>query len=128
MMRLLTAAAGSAPGDFAHAVPGELVYLGIVCARDRYGNGQGCGCGRAFIGLASHRGTTLAQVAEFDMGPLQLVQIVRAALLDAGWPTRAARALASEMVATAAPLDVGSYVRRHLDELRPVPAVEGPES
>lgn len=68
-MRVLTATTrlqGSRPGDFCWTVDGELVYLGLVCQRDEDDPDGGCGCGRSFSGLNSHRATTTALVREVD--------------------------------------------------------------
>lgn len=70
-MKLLTATRegqGDRDGDFCFAVEGELVFLGDMCATDRDDPfGGGCGCGRAFAGLASRRATTTALVRDLDL-------------------------------------------------------------
>ena len=69
-MKLLTATRtgqGERDGDFCHAVEGELVLLGFVCATDRKNPDGGCGCGRAFAGMSSQRATTTALVRELDL-------------------------------------------------------------
>jgi hypothetical protein len=75
-MRLLTAtrqAQGELPGDFSFTVEGELVLANdLVCARDRDDPDGGCGCGRAFVGLASRRATTTALVRDLDISPTEL--------------------------------------------------------
>ena len=55
---------GQRENDFNFCVEGELVTVGLVCATDRYDPDGGCGCGRAFAGLNSHRATTTAKVKE----------------------------------------------------------------
>lgn len=51
---------GDQPGDFAHAVDGELVTpVGAECCSPAT-----CGCGRGFPGLASARATTIAMVVD----------------------------------------------------------------
>ena len=75
-MRLLTAtrqAQGDSPGDFCFTVEGELVLANdLICATDRGDPGGGCGCGRAFVGLASRRATTTALVRDLDISPSDL--------------------------------------------------------
>jgi hypothetical protein len=70
-MKLLTATRegqGDREGDFCCAVEGELVILGDMCATDRDDPFLGgCGCGRAFAGLASRRATTTALVRDLDL-------------------------------------------------------------
>ena len=71
-MRVLTATnqdQGARDGDFTFATEGELVLLEFVCASDRRDPESGCGCGRAFAGMSSHRATTTALVRELDLTP-----------------------------------------------------------
>ena len=69
-MKLLTATRerqGERDGDFCHAIEGELVLLGLVCADDERNPDGGCGCGRAFSGMSSMRATTTALVRDLDV-------------------------------------------------------------
>jgi len=69
-MKLLTATRerqGEQDGDFCHAIEGELVLLGVVCATDEANPDGGCGCGRAFSGMSSMRATTTALVRDLDV-------------------------------------------------------------
>ena len=69
-MKLLTATRerqGEQDGDFCHAIEGELVLLGFVCAADEADPDGGCGCGRAFSGMSSMRATTAALVRDLDV-------------------------------------------------------------
>jgi hypothetical protein len=69
-MKLLTATRerqGERDGDFCHAIEGELVLLGFVCATDEANPDGGCGCGRAFSGMSSMRATTTALVRDLDV-------------------------------------------------------------
>lgn len=80
-MKLLTATRegqGDRDGDFCHAVEGELVFAGFVCATDAADPAGGCGCGRAFSGLGSRRATTTALVRDLDL----TYDDVRGALTD----------------------------------------------
>ncbi len=68
-MKVLTATVttqGYRGNDFDYCVEGELVHIGMVCAKDRSDPDGGCGCGRAFAGLNSHRATTTAMIREID--------------------------------------------------------------
>ena len=65
---------------------------------------RGCGCGRAFTGCTSARGTTTAKVAD----------IPRASLLRDGWDGDHLASLAD----AAAPFPAGAIVERRLDVLR----------
>jgi hypothetical protein len=69
-MRLLTAThrgQGDRDGDFCFATGGELVLVPDACARDRNDPDGGCGCGRSFAGMNSHRATTTAMVRDVDL-------------------------------------------------------------
>src|SRR3954447_3871942 len=69
-MKLLTATherQGERDGDSCHAIEGELVLLGFVCATDAADPEGGCGCGRAFSGMSSLRATTTALVRDLDL-------------------------------------------------------------
>jgi hypothetical protein len=87
-MKLLTATRerqGEREGDFCHAVEGELVVLGFVCATDQAEpDGGRCGCGRAFSGMSSLRGTTTALVRDLDISYDDLRTAVEAYLVAAG--------------------------------------------
>ena len=69
-MQMLTATRqgqGDRDGDFCHATEGELVLLEEVCRVDRQDPDGGCGCGRAFAGMNSHRATTTVVVRDVDL-------------------------------------------------------------
>ncbi len=86
-MKLLTATRtgqGERDGDFCHAVEGELVILGFVCATDEAEPDGGCGCGRAFAGMSSLRATTTALVRELDLTLDDLRMAVEAHHIAAG--------------------------------------------
>jgi hypothetical protein len=85
-VRLLTAThetQGTWPGDFCHAIEGELVVLGWSCGCDR-GGVDDCGCGRAFTGTNSLRATTSAMVRDLDLTVEDVHLAVEAHLLAAG--------------------------------------------
>lgn len=86
-MKLLTATSetqGTWPGDFCHAIEGELVVLGWSCGCDVDGTGD-CGCGRAFTGTNSLRATTSAMVRDLDLTVQDVQLAVEAHLLAAGF-------------------------------------------
>ena len=86
-MNLLTATRetqGSRPGDFCHAVEGELVVLGWVCATDLRDPDGGCGCSRAFSGMSSLRATTTAVVRDLDLTMDDVRSAVHGHLVAAG--------------------------------------------
>lgn len=65
---------GQRESDFFWTKEGELAVLGFVCDTDRVKPGGpigdpdgGCGCGRAFIGKTSRKGTTTVKVVERDL-------------------------------------------------------------
>lgn len=58
-MKILVTAKGARKNDFCWTIEGELVLLpSFVCASETT-----CGCGRAFVGVTTRRGTTVAEVA-----------------------------------------------------------------
>lgn len=80
-----TVTQGAAPGDFCWVPEGELVArYGVVCASERP-DGSGCGCGRAFAGLTTHKATTTAMVVQLDMTEAQWRAALRQTLVDTGW-------------------------------------------
>jgi hypothetical protein len=88
-VKLLTATytgQGERDGDFCFAIEGELVLVGDVCASDQADPDPdgGCGCGRAFTGLSSHRATTTALVRDLDLTLEDLQLAVEAHLVAAG--------------------------------------------
>lgn len=89
-MKVLTATTltnGERDNDFDWCTQGELVMFGFICGRDWRDPDNGCGCGRAFAGLHSHRSTTTALVEERKLSPTDLALAVRTSLEDGGWIT-----------------------------------------
>ena len=81
---------GDMAGDFTWVPDGELVArYGIVC-QDERPDGGGCGCGRAFAGLTTHKATTSAMVIEVDMTETTWRAAVHTTLFDTGWATHMA--------------------------------------
>lgn len=107
---------GELENDFAWTLDGELVHLEpLGCWEpDR------CGCNRAFAGVASHRGTTTAEIAERELDREDVVVAVARSLADGGWfddpssqdAVDSARELVDPLLDVAATLPVGTVVRR----------------
>jgi len=109
-MRLLVAAVGTEPDDWAWTIPGELVVPLQPCdAADPDIGGLGehctCGCVVGFLGVVSHKGTTAAVVDELDLDRTQLELIAG----DADE--------ADAMLAAAGDFPIGTVVRRRLDHV-----------
>ncbi|MGS0685607.1 DUF7715 family protein [Nakamurella sp. GG22] len=109
---------GARSNDFDFCVEGELVWIGAVCADDRRDPDGGCGCGRAFAGMSSHRGTTTARVAELDLDFAHYAEALRSSLKAQGWPTRQAIPMAGELTDLADDFPIGAVLERRLDEIR----------
>jgi hypothetical protein len=107
--------------DFSWTVDGELVHLpGLECC-----DAAGCGCGLSFCGVASHRATTTAEVADRPLQRIEVIAAVAESLVDAGWFTDAedddtlatALDLVAPLLVAADRLPVGTIVRRNRDRL-----------
>ncbi|GHJ58842.1 hypothetical protein NOK12_13600 [Nocardioides sp. OK12] len=115
---------GEVDGDYSFCVPGEILWITMVCDTDRLYPEKGCGCGRGFGGLTSHRATTTAEVADLDITEADLGLAVRTSLTDQGWLAPEIAEMHDEIVAEtvelvralAEPLPEGTIVRRRLDE------------
>jgi hypothetical protein len=121
-MRLLTATArgqGERDNDFNWCIEGELVIPPLlVCRADRDDPDGGCGCGRGFGGLASHRATTTALVRDVGMSRDEYIAAVRTSLDDQGWGIASAEPIASEMLAVASALPLDVVIERRLDSIQ----------
>lgn len=76
---------GQLAGDYMYCVPGELAWVTMVCDCDLVDPDGGCGCGRGFGGLTSHRATSTVQVADLTITPEELRLAIAASLTDQGW-------------------------------------------
>ena len=108
---------GLRSNDFHHCVEGELVWIGLVCADDSKDPDGGCGCGRAFAGMNSHRATTTARVTELDLDFAHYAEALRSSLKAQGWPTREAIPMAGELADLADDFPTGAVLERRLDEI-----------
>jgi hypothetical protein len=83
-MRVLVATTelqGRTPGDYAHAVAGELVTATVTQC-----DCPDCGCDRGFVGLASQRATTTAMVVEHPhVTTSDLRDVIYDHLVAGGW-------------------------------------------
>ena len=127
-MKLLTATRerqGERDGDFCHAIEGELVLLGHVCADDEKNPDGGCGCGRAFSGMSSMRATTTAVVRDLDVSLDDVRLAVEGYYVSAGTGPDVIGGAEFEEVVSAtledlaeiAHVPVGAVVGRRLDNL-----------
>lgn len=108
---------GRRGNDFTYCVEGELVTVGLVCATDRRNPDGGCGCGRAFSGLNSHRATTTAKVKHVDLTEEDYVEALRSSLSQQGWPTSDVGELAAWLAQLVGGWPEGTVVERRLDDI-----------
>lgn len=120
-MKVLVATAstqGVRASDYDWCSEGELVRLGPICTIDERDPDGGCGCGRAFIGLDSHRATTTARVVEVTMTLADYAFAIRSSLRREGWVDSDCRDEAEQFARLVGDWPVGAIVERRLDELR----------
>ncbi len=120
-MKLLVATAqtqGERSNDFHFCVEGELVWIAEPCPSDQRDPDGGCGCGRSFAGMSSHRATTTARVAELDVDFPHYAEALRSSLKAQGYHTSVAIPLAGELSDVAARFPTGAVLERRLDEVR----------
>ncbi|TDD76132.1 hypothetical protein E1293_27420 [Actinomadura darangshiensis] len=120
-LKLLTAtnsSQGIRDNDFDWCVEGELVHIGMVCARDRDDPDGGCGCGRSFAGLNSHRATTTAMVRDVPgFTEADYVLAIRSSLEQQGCDPSFAEHEAALLRCLVRDWPVGVIVERRLDEI-----------
>ena len=123
---------GLVAGDYDHCTEGELVYMQDPCESDTRNPDGGCGCGRAFAGMNSHRASTTAVVVDRPLDASDLREALRSSLEAGGWldPAFCPPGLAAEVVeglvdevrALAEHFPLGSIVRRRVDRYTATPA------
>ncbi|WP_457852538.1 DUF7715 family protein [Rathayibacter soli] len=122
-MEILVATArtqGARGNDYHWCIEGELLWIQEPCASGRRSPDEGCGCGRGFAGMNSHRATTTAAVADLpDLDRNDFVTALRSSLGDQGWPTFWTEELADGLLALADHWPVGTVIERRLDEFGP---------
>jgi hypothetical protein len=123
-MKMLTATGstqGQRPGDFHWCVEGEIVTpIRLICSRDEADPDGGCGCGRAFAGLNSQRGTTTAMVRDLDGYTMDdLTDAVRSYREQAGWTTmcEGAPEEAAEIAEAASQYPTGTVLEIRLEDI-----------
>lgn len=126
-MRVLVATSrtqGWRSSDYHCCTEGELVWIGLVCPKDRRDPDGGCGCGRGFSGMHSHRATSTAVVVDRPMSRDDFVLALADSLAQQGWEFRFADAIADELLNLAAYFPVGTVVERRLDDICARPVTE----
>jgi hypothetical protein len=109
---------GARDNDFACCVEDELVWIGLICATDRRDPDGGCGCGRAFGGLSSHRGTTTAMVRDIaGLSREDYAEAIRSSFEDQGWPQELSDEVADGMLDLVRGWPAGAVVERRIDEV-----------
>ena len=103
--------------DFSYCIEGELVTVGLVCAADEEDPDGGCGCGRAFAGLNSHKATTTAKVKDVELSEEDYGEALRSSLAQQGWPTEDVGELATWLVQLVSTWPTGSVIERRLDDI-----------
>jgi hypothetical protein len=105
--------------DYNFCIEGELVWIGLVCRKDAQDPDGGCGCGRGFGGLSSHRATTTARVAEIEMSPAEYAEALRSSLEQQGYGADALCSKEADILAElVADWPVGAVVERRLDVIQ----------
>ena len=123
-MKILTATAtsqGARDNDFNWAVEGELVLIQPPCATDERDPDGGCGCGRAFAGINSHRATTTAQIRELPLKYADVVEAYGSYLESAGYgrpPRTMLNRITNDMLELVCDWEVGAIVERRLDVIK----------
>jgi hypothetical protein len=108
---------GHRSNDFCYCIEGELVTVGLVCAADQDDPDGGCGCGRAFAGLNSHKATTTAKVKEVELSEEDYIEALRSSLEQQGWPTEDVAELAAWLTELVGSWPTGTIVERRLDDI-----------
>jgi hypothetical protein len=127
-MKILTATSrtqGQRDSDFHWCVEGELVHFGLVCSADQADPDGGCGCGRAFAGLNSHRATTTAMVRDVEgFTRDDYIEAIRSSLAQQGWDPSTAEDEADELISILSDWPVGAVAERRLNhvQVRMVPS------
>ncbi|WP_370942414.1 hypothetical protein AB5J62_25250 [Amycolatopsis sp. cg5] len=111
---------GKRTNDYNWCVEGELVFIEPACARGERDPDTQCGCGRAFSGLNSHRGTTTARVAELrGFTEAEYTEALRSSLAEQGYQAGLAPEMAESLLDLVSLWPAGTVVERRLDEIRP---------
>jgi hypothetical protein len=120
-MKMLTATAetrGQHPRDYHNCIPGELVtFPTLICHRDAANpDGGGCGCGRGWAGLNSHKATT-AIVSDVAITPADYTEAITSSLDQQGWGGDDAQDIAEHLASIAAGYPAGTVLGHRLRNL-----------
>lgn len=122
-MKLLVATRrtqGDRDNDYSFCTDGELITMQDPCAKDRLDPDGGCGCGRGFVGMSSHRATTTVEVRELPwLTRADLAIALRSHIEESGFGLVEEHldGAVSEMLSWAEGLPTGTVLRRRLDVL-----------
>ena len=123
-MKVLTATRrtqGQRHNDYHWAVEFELVTpVRLICSADQADPDGGCGCGRGFAGLNSHKATTTAMVRDLDGFTFEdLMQAVHGYREQSGYDRTLAEAEdeAAIIAETADEFDAGTVLELRLDDV-----------
>jgi hypothetical protein len=120
-MKIITATRqtqGERSNDYDFCIDGELVMLPpVICDRDADDADGGCGCGRGWAGLNSHRATTTAVVVDLAMSFDDYTEAIRSSLGQQGWPDVEAAAVAVELADLASHYPSGTVLGHRLGDL-----------
>lgn len=110
---------GKRGNDFSWTEEGEYASIGLICRKDKEDPDGGCGCGRAWIGIKSHKATTTAEVVERDISKKDLVILYHSSDEQAGWSSSIERTaeLVTEILEVADLYPVGTILEKRLEEI-----------
>ena len=107
---------GARATDFNECVEGELVWTPEPCDYGRRRGGRWARCARGFLGLASHTGTTTAEVKDLPWLTMEkYVDALRKCFADAGMRPDLADGIAAEHADFAATWPTGAILERDVD-------------
>lgn len=122
MIKVLVATAatqGVRDSDYHWCIDGELVWIAPMCAKDWLDPDQGCGCGRAFAGLNSHRATTTAMVRTLEgLSRDDYMEAIRSSLDAQGYDGGLAPEIADSLLELVCDLPDGAVVEHRLEYIQ----------
>ena len=111
-----SATQGFRDNDYHWCIEGELVWIAPTCAKDRDDPDGGCGCGRGFAGLSSHRATTTAMVRTLHgISRDDYVMVLRSSVEEQGYDIVDVEGLADSLLELVADLPEGAVLEHRLD-------------
>lgn len=124
-MRLLVSTKktqGKRKNDFCWVDEGEIVTFAFECDREEI-DGT-CGCRRALTGVKSRKATTTFEVAELKITKADLIEILAASYMEAGFAKdipaakKAVKEDADELISLANSFPVGTVLEKRGNELK----------